>query len=493
MILNYKNSDKILHKIGFEINPIESLNNLLLSPIPIGVGCVKYKPNYSYTHIYKQVIKKTSLEEQNCVPVISDPLCIYAQPALNITYNYILLELLLKRLFIDLTDVESKLLVNTLNQFKKVYLIDVGNLGIKLPLIFNFLINRCDYEAISGHSTNLYLFFDKNDVNKSIEEENFEKKFVEYIKKIKNFNDIEAQLYRNTFGKNMIIIRSYSIYNDLINGKINEVSTSNATDDFMFWLFALSINNIFDNNLEIKCDINNTECFKTNLILISSDKQKINDPNGKKNLFTELKTISNFVIYINGIQNLIITEISKFVQNKIIISCDNFKCNPTKYTEHIGIKNAKSCLSDAYNNDNSIIDDTYIDDRNDRFWRADIITPNDKLMFKNLKSVVESMNNLHLNDPTNPTNPTNIVCNLFEKFMTLIRYLQYIYFNCAYKSNKSYKSDKSDSLKTKTNFKNKSKPKSPYESQTYQKPQLEVEPKCAMDAKIKMQFIDNIY
>jgi hypothetical protein len=153
--LLYKNSDKILHNIGFIINRGDNLHNLLTTPIPMGIGCVDTDlDKYTSTRIYKRVINEIQNQEQNCIPVMihtlypkSQPLCIYAQPEPNITYNYILLELLLKRLFVDLEDAESKLLTNTLNQFKKVYLIDVGNIGVKLRDIFNFLIVRCDRET----------------------------------------------------------------------------------------------------------------------------------------------------------------------------------------------------------------------------------------------------------------------------------------------------------------------------------------------------------
>jgi hypothetical protein len=98
---------------------------------------------YTLTHNYKRVIHEAQNGEENVMPVIihtqypkSIPLYMYIQPESGLTYNYILLELLIKRLFVDLEDAESKLLMNTLNQFKKVYLIDVENIGIKLYDIF---------------------------------------------------------------------------------------------------------------------------------------------------------------------------------------------------------------------------------------------------------------------------------------------------------------------------------------------------------------------
>jgi hypothetical protein len=331
---------------------------------------------------------------------------------------------------------------------------------------------RCDRETKGNE--NLYLFFDKNPDNRPIEEENFEDKFIEYIKQIKGVDDFEAKNYRNTKGKNMIMIRAFGIYHkSKSKKKINLVSTSNALDDFMFWLFAISINNIFDSNLSAKCDLNNPNCFTDlNLILISSDKQKIKDPNGNKNLFTELKEIDNFVIYVNGIQNIIITELSKFVAKYIVDSCVMNNCEPSKYIEEIGIQNAKSCLSESYNNDNNI-DNNIDSERLNRFWLLDNITPNDEKMLQNLKTVVKSMNNLH---------PSINVCNLFEKFMTLIRYLQYIYFNCAYKIEKI-------DVKEKTKRKPYTTTKHPLPT----KPTIKSKPKCAMDETIRLDFINDHY
>jgi hypothetical protein len=492
--LLYTNSDKILYNIGFQIHPDTSVYRLISTPIPLGFKILNNNfdnnfDKYTSTRNYIKIIEGQQNGEENCVPVLiyptqpilerlhkklnrlnripneqDEPLYMYVQPDIGITYNYILLELLLKRLFVDLEDAESKLLTNTLNQFKKVYLIDVGNIGVKFQDIFNFLIVRCDRETKGNE--NLYLFFDKNPTNRPIQEENFEKLFIKYIKQIKQLDDIQAENYRNTKGKNMIMIRAFGVYHKS-KKEINQVSTSNALDDFMFWLFALSINNIFDNNLDIKCDINDSKCFSTDLILISSDKQKINDPNGNKNLFTELKEINNFAIYVNGIQNIIITELSKFVAKYIVDSCAMNNCEPSKYKEEIGIQNAKSCLSESYNNDNNI-DNNIDSDRLNRFWLLDNITPNDEKMLQNLKTVVESMNNLH---------PSFNVCNLFEKFMTLIRYLQYIYFNCA---------DKIEKDKTKEKRK-------PYLTSKHPLPAIKIKPKCAMNDTIRLDFINDHY
>lgn len=475
--LNYTNSDKILSLIGFDID--SSIELLLSSDFD------KYTPMRTYV----KIIEGEQNEKQNCVPVLvypkqtalerlykrqnkllgkpneqDVPLYMYIQPQIGITYNYILLELLLKRLFVDLKDTEVNLLINTLNQFKKVYLIDVGNIGIKLADIFNFLIMRCDRESKPGHDANLYLFFDKNPEARPIEDENFELSFIKYIKIIKGFDDIRAQNYRNTLGKNMMMIRAFGTH------RKNHVSTSNALDDFMFWLLALSINNIFDSNLRAKCNLNNPTCFNTDLILISSDKQKINDPNGNKNLFTELQEIDNFVIYVNGVQNIIISKIAKFVSNKIINDCNkpSENCNPSKYDEDIGIKNAKSCLSESYNNDKAIDID-----RVNRFWLFDKITDNDIIMLQNLKTVVSSMNNLH---------PSIHQCNLFEKFMTLIRYLQYIYFNCAEKIEKE--TDKKHDKKTDKKH-DKIKP--------YTSKPVKYIPSCAMNDTIRRSFIFDQY
>jgi hypothetical protein len=71
--------------------------------------------------------------------------------------------------------------------------------------------------------------------------------------------------------------------------------------------------------------------LNSDLILISNDKQKINDPNGNKNLFTELQEIDNFVIYVNGIENIIISKIAKFVSNKIIDDCNKPSENCNRY------------------------------------------------------------------------------------------------------------------------------------------------------------------
>jgi len=468
--LNYANSDKILTRIGFNID--RNIELFLAAPIPMGHIILNHDfDKYTLTHNYKRVPYEAHNSEENIIPVIihtqypkTQPLYMFIQPTKDITYNYILLELLIKRLFVDLEDGEVNLLINTLNQFKKVYLIDVGNLGIRLPEIFDFLIMRCYRESISGHDQNLYLFFDKTPEAKEIEEENFEKSFIKYIK-LKNpgYTDIDAERYRNTIGKNMMIIRAFGIFNK---GKkeINQVSTSNALDDFMFWLLAISINNIFDSNLSTKCNINNPKCFNTNLILISSDKQKINDPNGNKNLFTELKEIQNFVIYVNGIENILISKTAKFISDKIITTCGLSDCNPSKYHEDIGIKNAKSCLSESYNNDKQIENE-----RNDRFWLYDKITANDQKMLYNLKTVVSSMNNIH---------PGNYECNLFEKIMTLIRYLQYIYFDCAEKIEKDNIRDT----------------KKPYESKSakHLKKNTFI-PKCAMDQNIRLDFVNDHY
>lgn len=469
--LNYANSDKILSLIGFDID--SSIQLLLSAPMPIGHIILQSDfDKYALTRNYKRIIHEAQNGEENVMPVIihtRNPNSIlpymYIQPEINITYNYILLELLIKRLFVDLEEAESTLLVNTLNQFKKVYLIDVGNIGIKLHDIFNFLIMRCDRESIPGHDKNLYLFFDKNPETKYIEEENFELSFIRYIKIVKGFDDIRAQKYRNTIGKNMMMIRAFGT------DKNNNVSTSNALDDFIFWLFAISINNIFDNNLNTKCDINNPLCVNTDLILISSDKQKINDPNGKKNLFTELASINNFVIYVNGIQNIFISMIVKFVSDKIVTSCVNSSCEPSKYKEDIGIKTAKSCLVDSYNNDDASVDHN----RDNRFWLHNTTTNNDRIMLKNLKSVVESMNKQH------PHPPLQDDCNLFEKFMTLIRYIQYIYFECTEKTT-------STPQKIQKTQKNK-----PYYSSKHQVSTSLYKPKCAMDESKRRDFINDHY
>lgn len=459
--LNYSASSTILHNLGFQLD--EDILNLL--KVSLSKKELIIKDNIEFHTRVRSYIKHfgpTKYGEENSIPIIVyrpipirdiEPQFIYSQPTFETTYNYILLELLLKRLFVDLNKIESKLLVGTLNQFHKVYLIDVGNIGHKYKEVFTFLISRCDREYIGDHPKNLYLFFDKNPNNQSIEVENFETAFMKYIQQhIKRITldeaKDEAKKYRNNQGKNMIMIRSYAIY------KSDQVLTSNAMDDFIFWLFAIAINNIFDNNLD-------SRDFRTNLVLISNDKQKINDPNGGKNLYTELSKVDNFIIYINGVHNILVTEIAKNISKNIINACVSpASCVPSKYRpEEIGIENAKSCVY-AYDKE--------------RFWRDDMVTDIDNVILKTLTIVVKNINE-QIGNP----------CNLFEKFMTLIRYLQYIYFNCA----ETIEEEKSN--KTKKPKKSKT-PKKEYDTKLHPLPSINKD-KCAMSIIEKDQFFLGLY
>jgi hypothetical protein len=169
-----------------------------------------------------------------------------------------------------------------------------------------------------------------------------------------------------------------------------------ATDDLLFWFFAICFSNLLSDNSE-RCNMNVRKGSKTQLFLITNDKQKILDNlhNGTmKNLYTELLNEPIIDITINGSRNNYIAAMINHIIGAIRGGgADNqplrFGRPPSPLRDVIGLELANLCSNNRISiNRNASIQNV-----------AQLITESPCAIF-------------------------------FWKFVTLIKYLQNVYFNC---------------------------------------------------------------
>ncbi len=241
----------------------------------------------------------------------------------------------------------------------------------------------CEY-LINNRTRNLYIICVRHDVDL---ERAFKNEIREYNK------THQHQLRRSDFD-NILIVETYDTH----------TPERGATDDLLFWFFAICFSNLLSDASE-RCNMNTGRGTYTQLFLITNDKQKILDNlhgGGMKNLYTELFNEPRIGIELNGYRNNYIAEMINHIIDAIRggpIDAQNnqphtFSRTPPPSPDVIGLELANHCSNDtiSINRNGSIHDVVY-----------------------------------NINTPMPGRAPCEI---FFWKFVTLIKYLQNVYFNC---------------------------------------------------------------
>jgi hypothetical protein len=254
-------------------------------------------------------------------------------------------------------------------------------------------------------------------INHALAEEEFMKKMDILIQR----HDLyivcgRGNLDLDLFCKTVIKRRpSNLIFIEATNDKAFDGKFSGAVDDYLYWLVVIAFSAFtqstnFDVNRSGGADVN-----LPNLILISNDKQKLYDDNRDptnhiiKNLESELNKENIIKVFINKTQSEILLLICKIVKTYLIQEYTNDPAHHiSKYSgDEKGIDYAKYCIHKTAAN------------------------PGDFNM-----SINEFCSKLFF-DNDNVTNH-GINCTNFEKFISVVKYIQFNIFNLDLSLTKPY-------------------------------------------------------
>jgi hypothetical protein len=305
-------------------------------------------------------------------------------------FYYLLLEKIAAASFIRNND-DLGPIADSLRTVGDVYIVDYLNVHgtIKTNEHLTDLQARnkfCQY-LINNRTRNLYIICVRHGVD-------LERAFKN---EIREYNRTHShQLCRGDFD-NILIVETYD----------TRTPDRGATDDLLFWFFAICFSNLLSDASE-RCNMNTGPGRNTQLFLITNDKQKILDNlhrGGMKNLYTELFDEPRIGIDLNGRRNNYIADMINHIIDAIRggpIDAQNnqplvFATSqpPLPPTDVIGLELANYCSNDtiSINRNGSIHDVVY-----------------------------------NINTQLIQGRPPCVI--FFRKFVTLIKYLQNVYFNC---------------------------------------------------------------
>jgi hypothetical protein len=307
--------------------------------------------------------------------------------------------------------INNSIFAKTLRNINKVYIIDLLNCAaIKYsPSTFSWddivkkyitdIVNHCEYSLDNGY-TNLYIICGKNFASHaSTPAGPIEPKMRAYINSL-----VSTNAKKNNITE---LITTVAVKSKNVLG----LDSTRADDDLMFWSFACAFSDLLDLSTE-NIDINNAGTFNSSnrLVLMTNDKQKLYDEkiltnNYKKtkilkNLYLDMTSIDDiFEVIMNGTSNPYMLEMIQFIRYYIIEPPSNpdndaSNLNKSKYSLDVyGTKLSKDCTNNELNG-----------------TKLDPTQPN---RINDIKTIVNASPNC---------------VNNFERFLSLIKYLQYIYF-----------------------------------------------------------------
>jgi len=395
----------IFRNIGVHVQP-----NLLILDDPAHYTMKNYDP--------------INPNENSYIPVRHPDNGILLKYKNNLLVNHVFIQYLLKSTLYDirLNHQEYQDFLRKLETFKNVYIIDFlnvcGRIDRDIQIAKKTFFSNIITHNIKSNFTNLYIVcgrtngFLENTLNQELRV-----KYTDEHGQVAGPDDTLRGLHSNI----LVFEFRINVPDHLKHVSVNPEEAPSAAgyvagvegslDDFLFWTMAISFNNLLleeyeRTNVNIFNPINDISVsFSPDLLLITNDKQKINDPprppdrRYAKNLYSELHFLrENNISYrleINGMINNYLTD--------FIINIDSFITDPANQHNEpgdygrmhpIGFDIANECLPNT-------------------------LTPNAHI---NIEHVSRNIN-IHYQN-------SDIKCTNFQKFMTLIKYLQNVYFNC---------------------------------------------------------------
>jgi hypothetical protein len=356
----------------------------------------------------------------------------------NILKPLYLLNLIYKSTMLPLNGAELLLVQNTLNSINKVYIIDYLNIIAKYmhgnitganmhrPAAVNLFLDAIITRVIADRAAgikNLYILCGKNYLGNALGSLE-----TDLRARINNWETIHGQIGTELENLITMTIASYDNLNALNQANI---IVNTGDDDLIFWTTAIAFSAFYtrlqeEHNVNLPLPANPA----SNVILVTNDKQRIHDaelpqahhphhpppppPPPPKNLFLELLKIQYInAVTINGdngdidgdTQNdreyifTFVNNIFTNIKDRSRMSAPADVPRPTKYP----------LRSIGYNEANT--------------WSTGRLLNN---TVQSLDDMSQELQNYHLNQLQIPAPGTE----LFERFISLVKYLQLIYFNC---------------------------------------------------------------
>jgi hypothetical protein len=302
-------------------------------------------------------------------------------------------------------DIENKI---TISEYLVKYVLLFSVLEPDYPTItiekiiktINFYLRRLnsiyiiDYLNIIGHIRNIH----------NMTHEEAEKKFmIDLQKRIKDesmVRGVSDQFMYVICGRSDNLFRKYITINKLKSYPPNIIFMEGKTDqpygvidDFIFWTIAIAFSAFTQ---DVNFNVNNVASKKNdllpNLMLITNDKQKLYDitkSGNIKNLHSELKREKIEEIFINGESNKFLFNIFYLIQSYIINAENNIDVY-SKERNGSGLDNARYCINNNPYDFNTSIN--------------------------NFCTSLYADNDGTLHDRN---------CNNFEKYMSVVKYVQF--------------------------------------------------------------------